>query len=339
VSGQRSTTATAAAARRMFPLYLLAAFLLAIATHVAAQSTRQPDLEAIDRAWSDLNPDLDVRTPGTAVPFAPPPEAEIPNDVFGQTIRRGIAIFTDTRNEAKPYAGDGLACASCHLDRGRRPGAAPMWAAWVRYPRFRAKNDAVNTMTMRIQGCFRFSMNGTPPPDDSEIVTALQTYFFWLARGAPTGATLAGAGFPRLADPAEPPSIARGEVVFAGKCAACHGSDGEGRRVAGGVGYQFPPLWGANSYNWGAGMTSVATAAAFIRANMPYGLRDALTEQEAWDVASFVDSHERPQDPRFNGNLAETRARYHDSKWSMYGTEQRGIRLGDPTNYPLTGGR
>ena len=177
MSGQRSTTATAAAARRMFPLYLLAAFLLAIATHVAAQSTRQPDLEAIDRAWSDLNPDLDVRTPGTAVPFAPPPEAEIPNDVFGQTIRRGIAIFTDTRNEAKPYAGDGLACASCHLDRGRRPGAAPMWAAWVRYPRFRAKNDAVNTMTMRIQGCFRYSMNGTPPPDDSEIVTALQTYF------------------------------------------------------------------------------------------------------------------------------------------------------------------
>ena len=339
MSGQRSTTATAAAARRMFPLYLLAAFLLAIATHVAAQSTRQPDLEAIDRAWSDLNPDLDVRTPGTAVPFAPPPEAEIPNDVFGQTIRRGIAIFTDTRNEAKPYAGDGLACASCHLDRGRRPGAAPMWAAWVRYPRFRAKNDAVNTMTMRIQGCFRFSMNGTPPPDDSEIVTALQTYFFWLARGAPTGATLAGAGFPRLADPAEPPSIARGEAVFAGKCAACHGSDGEGRHVAGGVGYQFPPLWGANSYNWGAGMTSVATAAAFIRANMPYGLRDALTEQEAWDVAMFVDSHERPQDPRFNGNLAETRARYHDSKWSMYGTEQRGIRLGDPTNYPLTGGR
>ena len=67
MSGQRSTTATAAAARRMFPLYLLAAFLLVIATHVAAQSTRQPDLEAIDRAWSDLDPDVDVRTPGAAV--------------------------------------------------------------------------------------------------------------------------------------------------------------------------------------------------------------------------------------------------------------------------------
>jgi thiosulfate dehydrogenase len=330
---------TAVAALRMIPLTLLAVLLLATAAQVAAQSARQPDLEAIDRAWSDLDPDLEVQPSGAAIPFAPPSEAEIPNDVFGQTVRRGIAIFTDTRNEAKAYAGDGLNCASCHLDRGRRPGSAPMWAAWVSYPRFRAKNDTVNTMTMRIQGCFRFSMNGTPPPDDSEIMTALQVYFYWLARGAPTGGRLAGAGFTRLAEPTEPPSSERGATVFAAKCAACHGADGEGRRVTGGLGYQFPPLWGPQSYNWGAGMTSVATAAAFIRANMPYGLRDALTAQEAWDVAMFVDSHERPQDPRFNGNLAETRARYHDNKWSLYGTEQRGIRLGDPTNYPQQGGR
>jgi thiosulfate dehydrogenase len=337
MSGQ--TKPSAAPGRRLFLVAAgLAAVVLAIAPHrIAAQSARAPDLAAIDRAWSDGG--LDVERPGAPIAFAPPSEAEIPNDVFGDMVRRGIAIFTDTRNEAKPYAGDGLNCSSCHLDRGRRPGAAPMWAAWVRYPRFRSKNDAVNTMTRRIQGCFRFSMNGAPPPDDSEIMTALQTYFYWLARGAPTGGRLAGAGFTPLAEPAEAPSIARGAAVFAGKCAACHGSDGHGRRVAGADGYQFPPLWGPNAYNWGAGMTSVATAAAFIRANMPYGLRDALTEQEAWDVAMFVDGHERPQDPRFAGSLAETRARYHDSKWSLYGTEQGGIRLGDPSNYPLPGGR
>jgi hypothetical protein len=152
-----------------------------------------------------------------------------------------------------------------------------MWAAWVRYPRFRSKNDAVNTMTMRIQGCFRFSMNGTPPPDDSEIMTALQTYFYWLARGAPTGGRLAGAGFTPLAEPAESPSIARGATVFAGKCAACHGSDGLGRRVTGALGYQFPPLWGPASYNWGAGMTSIATAAASHPRQHALWLRDALT--------------------------------------------------------------
>jgi thiosulfate dehydrogenase len=316
---------------------LAAAALVVEPLRSAAQSAHQPDLAAIDRAWSD--PGLDPDTPGAPIVFVPPSEADIPNDVFGETVRRGIAIFTDTRSEAKQYAGDGLNCSSCHLDRGRRPGAAPMWAAWVRYPRFRSKNDSVNTMAMRIQGCFRFSMNGTPPPDDSEIMTALQTYFYWLARGAPTGGKLAGAGFPTLPEPATAPSGERGATVFAGKCAACHGSDGEGRRVPGGVGYQFPPLWGPNSYNWGAGLTSVASAAYFIRANMPYGLRNALTEQEAWDVAMFVDSHERPQDPRFTGNVAETRARFHNSKWSLYGTEQRGVLLGDSSNYPLRDGR
>jgi thiosulfate dehydrogenase len=339
MSGHGATNRRAVAARRMilFSAALTALLLATAPQRMAAQSAHQPDLAAIDRAWSD--PGLDEEAPGAAMPFAPPSEAEIPNDVFGQTVRRGLAIFTDTSNEAKPYGGDGLNCSSCHLDRGRRPDSAPMWAAWVRYPRFRSKNGVVNTMTMRIQGCFRFSMNGTPPPDDSEIITALQTYFYWLARGAPTGGRLAGAGFAVLPEPPEPPSTERGAAVFAGKCAACHGSDGGGRRVAGAIGYQFPPLWGPDAYNWGAGMTSIKTAAAFIRANMPYGLRDALTEQEAWDVASFVDSHERPQDPRFAGSVAETRARYHDNKWSLYGTEQHGIRLGDPANYPLKGGR
>jgi hypothetical protein len=42
---------------------------------------------------------------------------------------------------------------------------------------------------------------------------------------------------------------------------------------------------------------------------------------------------------RFTGNLAETRARFHNSKWSLYGTEQRGVLLGDPANYPLRDGR
>ena len=82
-------------------------------------------------------------------------------------------------------------------------------------------------------------------------------------------------------------------------------------------------------------MASVSTAANFIKANMPFGLRDALTDQEAWDVAMYVDSRPRPQDPRFTGDLAETRKRFHSSKWSLYGTEQDGVLLGDPSTYPL----
>jgi thiosulfate dehydrogenase len=297
-----------------------------------AQSPDQPDLRAIDQSWAM---ELSAPPPPGTILFTPPLETSIANDAFGLMVKRGLAIFTDTPAQAKPYANNGLSCSNCHLDRGRRAGSTPMWAAWVTYPRFRSKNDRVNTMAMRIQGCFRFSMNGTPPPDDSEIMAALQSYFFWLATGAPTGAKLEGAGFPALAEPAEAPSIARGSAVFAASCAACHGADGQGRRTPDLQRYQFPPLWGANSYNWGAGMESVEVAARFIHANMPWGLKDALSLQQAWDVAMFLNSHERPQDPRFTGDLTETRARFHNSKWSLYGTKQNGVLLGDPANYPL----
>jgi thiosulfate dehydrogenase len=312
------------------PVLALSLAIASAAGH--AQSPGQPDLRAIDQSWTA---ELNAPPPPGTIAFTPPPETSIPDDAFGLMVKRGIAIFTDSPAQAKPYVANGLTCANCHLDRGRRAGSTPMWAAWVTYPRFRSKNDRVNTMAMRIQGCFRFSMNGTPPPDDSEIMAALQSYFFWLATGAPTGAKLEGVGFPPVAEPAETPSIERGGVVFAAACAACHGMDGQGRHAPGLQRYQFPPLWGANSYNWGAGMESVEVAARFIHANMPWGLKDALSLQQAWDVAMFLDSHERPQDPRFTGDLAETRVRFHNSKWSLYDTKQNGVLLGDPANYPL----
>jgi len=308
---------------------MVLAFACAIAP--AQAQTVDPDLAAIDRAWADTpwtelyNSQLDERETRS---FVPPPESDIPDNEFGRLVRRGLAIFTDTPAEAHGFAGDGLSCSNCHLDHGRRPGAAPMWSAWVSYPQFRTKDNEVNTFAMRIQGCFRFSMNGKPPPAESEIIVALESYAYFLARGAPTGVKLEGAGFPPLAEPAEPPDIARGAAAYPQKCAACHGADGEGRRTHDGARYQFPPLWGSASYNWGAGMAMVDTAAAFIKHNMPWGLTDALGDQEAWDIAIFINSRQRPQDPRFTGDVGETRAKFHDSPWSLYGTEVDGHILG-----------
>ena len=90
----------------------------------------------------------------------------------------------------------------------------------------------------------------------------------------------------------------------------------------------FPPLWGARSFNWGAGMGDIRNAAGFIKANMPLGLGGTLSDQDAWDVALFVDSHERPQDPRFTGDVGETRRLFHNSRWSMYGQTVAGHVLG-----------
>lgn len=234
--------------------------------------------------------------PAQAVHFTPPPPDAVPDTPLGDIIRLGRDVFVDTQRYAKKYVGNGLNCVNCHLDAGRAAGSAPLWAAYVAYPAFRAKNEQVNTFQKRLEGCFRFSMNGTPPPPDDLVMTALVAYSFWLATGAPVGAQLEGRGFPTISPAPQPANAARGAGVYATHCAACHGPEGAGTRN--GTIYTFPPLWGPMSYNKGAGMHAVATAAAFIKANMPLGQPNTLTDQEAWDVATYIGSKPRPADPR-----------------------------------------
>ena len=148
-------------------------------------------------------------------------------------------------------------------------------------------------MTLRIQECFQYSMNGKRPPADSDVITDLQSYFAWLATGAPTGMTLPGQGYPALPAAANPPDPKRGAQLFDKTCAACHGADGQGNESA-----AIPPLWGAQSFNAGAGMHEVEKAARFIRANMPLGQGNTLTPDQARDIAAYIDGKPRPADPR-----------------------------------------
>lgn len=273
----------------------------------------------------DYQAELKPAPPGKAE-FQPPGEEAIPDNDFGKMVRYGEQLFTNTQTLRGKYVGNDLNCANCHLDRGRLADSAPMWAAYVHYPAYRKKNDKVNTMAERIQGCFTYSMNGTSPPIGSDEIKALETYFFWLAKDAPVGENMKGRGYPKLAKPAKEPDISRGKQVYETNCAVCHGADGQGQKAEGKT--VFPPLWGKDSYNWGAGMHRVNTAAGFIKANMPLSKPNSLTDQEAWDVAAFINSHERPQDPRFAGNVEETRAKYHKHN-GYYGKTVDGKVLGE----------
>ncbi|HET7396262.1 MAG TPA: c-type cytochrome [Gammaproteobacteria bacterium] len=228
--------------------------------------------------------------------FTPPPLSAIPTGPDGDAIWQGLQLFKHTRALASDYVGNDLNCVNCHVDLGRQAGSAPMWAAYVAYPKYRSKNHKVNTLEERIQGCFRYSMNGKPPAADSAGMKALVAYFHWLATGLPVGITPKGAGYPKLPDPPEKASVERGAKVYAANCAICHADNGEGRNVR--HAQVFPPLWGPRSYNAGAGMSNIRMAAAFIHANMPYGRGRQLTLQEAWDVAAYMDGQPRPPDPR-----------------------------------------
>ena len=68
-------------------------------------------------------------------------------------------------------------------------------------------------------------------------------------------------------------------------------------------------------------------AAGFIKGNIPLGQGNTLTDQEAWDVALFMDSEERPQDPRYEGSIKATRTKHH-GKGDMYGAVVNGVQLG-----------
>ncbi|WP_408734132.1 c-type cytochrome [Paraburkholderia bannensis] len=263
-----------------------------------------------------------------AAPFEPPAESTLPDGDFGKQVKLGEQIFMHTGQFAGRYVGNTLTCANCHLDAGRKADAGPLWGAYISYPAYRSKNGHVNTFAERLQGCFNYSMNGKPPPLGDPVLVALESYAYWLSTGAPVGGKLAGRGYPKLPAPAQKADYARGGAVYAQHCAVCHGENGQGQRSNGQT--VFPPLWGAQSFNWGAGMHEVQNAAGFIKANMPLGLGGTLTDQEAWDVATFMDSHERPQDPRYTGSVAQTRAKYHDTPYSMYGTTVNGHVLGSP---------
>jgi len=69
--------------------------------------------------------------------------------------------------------------------------------------------------------------------------------------------------------------------------------DGQGVQKSDGSGYTYPPLWGANSYNFGAGLFRLSRFAGYVRANMPFGAtyeRPMLSDEESWDVAAYVNS-------------------------------------------------
>jgi thiosulfate dehydrogenase len=230
------------------------------------------------------------------ISFQPPAADSIPSGPFGDSVRLGRNIFVDTQTYAKRYVGNGLNCANCHLDAGRKANVAPLWGAYSMFPAYRDKNKKVNSFEDRLAGCFRFSMNGKAPPFNSPEMLALTSYSFWLAHGAPTGVELKGRGYPKLATAQQTPDAQRGKQVFDTNCALCHGADGQGTRQNGR--YVFPPLWGPHSFNAGAGMSQLNNAAGFIKANMPLSKGDSLTEQQAWDVAKYMDSQARPPDPR-----------------------------------------
>jgi thiosulfate dehydrogenase len=202
-------------------------------------------------------------------------------------------IGPEVTDASRRFAGNNLACQSCHLDAGTNPAALPLAGVYGTYPKFSARSGRVISLTERIEECMTRSMNGRELPAGSSEMSAFLAYLKSIGETKPQPAALTPI-------PAEPPSAARGRQVFDKVCALCHQPNGLGLRLgsAGDArGYQFPPLWGPDSFNDGAGMDHFDRAVRFIRLNMPRGSDPAhpqLSLQESWDVAALLQSKPRP---------------------------------------------
>lgn len=304
-------------------LILAAALIIGVALIASAQDGAQQEAPA--------TPSFPPPTEGQ-YRHTPPTLDELPEGPLADSILRGWEIFNETQKFKGVYTYSDMTCASCHMGEGAVEFAAPVWPAATTLPAYRGKNWRVNSLEDRISDCFAYSMNGVAPAMGSDDMTALVAYHTWMAQGAPMGeGNIYGRGYGTLPEAELEPDYARGQTVFENNCAVCHGADGQGQRV--GEEVVFPPLWGDGSYNWGAGMTRIPTAAAFIYNNMPLGQPHFLSQQEAWDVALFMNSHERPQDPRYTGDVAETREKHSNfHSLTMYGQEVNGVVLGDHDN-------
>ena len=219
------------------------------------------------------------------VPFRVPSEVELRDSAYRASALRGRAILLATRDSLPRNVGNSLRCASCHLDNGLRQNAMPWVGSYARFPQYRARSGRVDLIEDRINDCFARSMNGKALAPSGRDMRDIVAYLAFLSSGIPVGAVMEGQGLARL-KPIEG-DLNRGIAMFASTCARCHGGNGQGTALA-------PPLWGARSYNVGAGMANIITAASFIHAVMPLDRAQKLTEQQAFDIATYINTRPRP---------------------------------------------
>lgn len=229
---------------------------------------------------------------------APDPASIMDEDVkYGRELIIATARYLGPKGSVAQIT-NGMNCQNCHLEAGTKVFGNNYSAVASTYPKFRARSGTIESIEKRVNDCFERSLNGKALKEDSREMKAIVAYIKWLGQNVPKGETPKGAGLvevPFLNRPADPE---KGRLVYENKCKVCHGADGQGVMGGDGLTYQYPPLWGPHSYNTGAGLYRLSRFAGYVKANMPLGAshdNPQLTDEEAWDVAAFVNSQPRPK--------------------------------------------
>jgi thiosulfate dehydrogenase len=272
---------------------LLLAFLVAV---LAITVDIFPEEE--EAKLSSLNP-----PPKTPTVWKAPDLHSLPRDNEGEMIRYGHELIEHTALYLGPEGkvaniSNGMNCQNCHLEGGTKPFGNNYASVASTYPKFRARSGSIESVEKRINDCLERSLNGSALPDSSLELKAIKAYILWVGRDIDKDTPPAGAGLAELPLMDRAADPAKGKLVFEQYCVRCHGPAGRGRKIEGHAEWTYPPLVGDSSYSIGAGLYRLSRFAAYVKNNMPDGttyLEPVLSDDEAWDVAAYINSLPRPE--------------------------------------------
>ncbi len=257
----------------------------------------KPEEKAISKSASVDEPKKDLKVYWTA------PDVNSITDVKRkEQVEYGKELIAHTSKYLGPNGSvvkisNGMNCQNCHLQAGTAVFANNYGSVASLYPKFRARSGAIENVYKRVNDCFERSLNGKALDTTGKEMQAIAAYIKFLGTNVEKGKKAEGSGFKDLAylDRAVDPE--KGKLVYTAKCQSCHQPNGEGVFNTDNTEYTYPALWGKNSYNDGAGLYRISNFAKYVKYNMPQGVthqNPQLTDEEAWDVAAFVNSQPRP---------------------------------------------
>lgn len=274
---------------------------LAVAAGAWMAASAAPDTPAPSAQAGARNTYAVIDKDGKRLPdYTIPSDTQIAGEPNADQINYGKRLLNETRRLLPQNTGASMNCNSCHVQEGKKPMGAPYINTVNTFPQFNPRANRVVSLEDRINGCFMRSMNGKPLEKDSAEMKAMIAYMKWLAQDVPHGAKVQIENAWPI-DTKLVPDPVRGKGLYAAQCASCHGANGEGKKDRAGD-IVFPPLWGDESFNIGAGLARTYKAAAFIRNSMPMGVNthgnwgegDVLSDQDAVDVAEYFTHMPRP---------------------------------------------
>jgi thiosulfate dehydrogenase len=217
--------------------------------------------------------------------------------LYGQELISHTSHFLGPNGNVRKIS-NGMNCQNCHLDAGTKIWGNNYGSVAALYPKFRARSGSIENLYKRINDCIERSLNGEALDSTSKEMKAMAAYINYIGSNMSKGKKAEGSGMKDLPFLNRAADVNKGKAVYTSLCITCHHADGQGQIDSlYHDQYKYPPLWGPHSYNDAAGLYRLSNLAKYVKYNMPLGASHnniILSDDEAWDVAAFINTQPRP---------------------------------------------